>query len=232
MEPNTLGWEKSLRRAVTSGDVHEFRTLACPPRSDVNRVVECVATAGNPDMMRFIVSHPGFDAACESAAHALYIACKNNWHLCAFELLRSESVPRNYTDRKGFTPLGRAIVCNATQCVLLLIADRLVDIENVGPHGAKALMVATQYPCPGAMIAIHRSGRADVNARDEFGMTALMHACKLGNKDAVCCLVANRSVDTRVALADGRTAKDLAIECGHAKCVAHMHHIDMIEQCR
>lgn len=232
MDVNTAAWEQSLRRAVTSADAHQFSALVRLPESDVNRVVEYVATVGNRDMMRTIVSHPGFDATCESAAHALYIACKRNWHLCAEEMLRSEDVPRNYRDRDGYTPLGRAIVCNATQCVMLIATDMFVDVENVGPHGASALMVASQYPCPGALLAIHHSGRANVNARDELGMTALMYACKKGNNDAVCYLLVSRGINTHMSLADGRTAKDFAIEYGHAKCAAHLHYIDMMERYR
>lgn len=93
-----------------------------------------------------------------------------------------------------------------------------LNIEDRGPAGDTALHAATAWPCTDGILALLLEARADIEARDCIGCTALLCAARAGHKGTVAILV-DAGADVDAKSHDGSTALIFAAGAGHADLV-------------
>jgi ankyrin repeat protein len=115
----------------------------------------------------------------------------------------------------GFTALHLAVFGRQVETVQVLL-DRGADPEALARHADPNLRVRPLHTATafGGDVATARAllhGGADPNGRSASGSTPLHNAAQVGNRELVELLL-ERGADPAIALADGRTAADLAAD--------------------
>ena len=116
----------------------------------------------------------------------------------------------NQADDEGITALMSAIPKNNMNLFECLVYNRTIIIDQPDKRGMTALMWAVRYNnCPMIKILLDRG--ADVNKRNNSGMTPLMKAAHDGQIDVVQCLFDNANVAINQRTQAGLTALMFAV---------------------
>ena len=177
--------------------------------------------AGESIHMAVGVGH--IEAVKQHLAAGTDVNAKNEWegtplHMAAYEgekeiaeLLIANGADVNAKDRGGFMPLDVAIINENTEIVDLLR-------KHDGKSGAEdSIQVAASV---GNIEAVkqHLAAGADVNAKDDWGMTPLFYAAAEGHKEIVELLIA-ADADVNVADMSSMTPLHFAVVFGHKEIV-------------
>jgi ankyrin repeat protein len=164
---------------------------------------------GRVDEVQRLVSELGSDGLTVHEAAAVGDVAR------LAQLIGTDATVVNAWSTDGFQPLGLAAFFGRLQAVELLLA-----------HGAE---VNTQARNPMRVAALHAAlagsdheiarpliaAGADVNARQQGGVTPLQEAAMNGKPD-LCRLLLEHGADLSARDDEGRTAADLARKQGHA----------------
>ena len=142
-------------------------------------------------------------------------------------------------DTTGWTALHHAVFANSEECLryMLIYLKRKILIKKMkkkiinswDSSGSTALILAAKYHSTSYIARALLEHSADINVKDNFGMTAIMHACQENDKrqsvlDAILATKRTHSeyldLDTRDRA--GKTALDHAEDGGSRVCYRNL----------
>lgn len=145
------------------------------------------------------------------------IAAAGNNHLAVVRLLCERGADVNGVDCMGRTALYWASLEGQAATALYLLQQG-ADSVRVYQSRANALMISAFYGCLRVVKALLECGRQDIDARDEFGWTALWRACSNGHDGVAQALLA-AGADYEIPDHRMRTPRHIASLNGHQACV-------------
>lgn len=189
----------------------------------------------NADLVRALLARGADARAVSSDGDTALLMAAKAADVETMKLLIARGADVNLAHKVlGLTPLGNAVSANNLDAVRLLLASG-ADVRRPGMndsvrvrHGRLALqniwplLLAAPYGSPEMVETLLKAG-ADVNARDERGMSALMLAVASETQDVkvVDRLIAAGS-DVNVASGAGETALDWANKFGSGAVLARL----------
>ena len=176
--------------------------------------------AGNEAVIRYLVQQ-GADVGARSGQgyHALYyLILKQLKSLSLFNLLIDKGASPEALDGDGCPTIVRAAEHGLTSVVRLL-ANKDVDIASVNKKQQTALDLAAGKGHVDTIRVLLELG-AEVDHRDQFGFTPLLHATYCGHQASISILMDN-GADVKAVSLDGRNAVDLALSKGQ-KAIASL----------
>ena len=110
--------------------------------------------------------------------------------------------------------------------------DTLKEGQHPAPTGNDRLLIEAAIEDDAAALKELIAANANVNAHDEYGMTALHHAAGSGSRSCIRALVSSDQCDYLARDDFGRYASDLAIEWGRDYGVGRLLTKHQIRQAR
>ena len=214
------GNEPSKERKYIIGRLLEREGLDPNRRDkDLHTPLELAMWKGDEMAVRMLLSSPQVDANATTSPRAdpraptlgftpLILAAAKNWEAMVRLLLISGRVDVNARNQRGRTALtvacirgrmeatavllgsGKVEVSSYEEGVALLRACDQVDVNAADDWGSTAMHLAVIRNCPGTFGLILDSGRADIDARDHKGRTALWWALERGRDEMAASLLA------------------------------------------
>jgi len=163
------------------------------------------------------------DAGCEADAQdadqwtALHFAAFFG-HYTLVRLLLEAGYSVEKRTKDGQTPLHVAARAKSVQVVSMLLAHGC-DTETKTNDGLTSLHVAVYFGCDSNVVRTLIKGKADVNAKDTRGCTALSWAA-FGGFDIALSLLLKAKANPNTKDNEGRTALHYAARKGFESCVA------------
>ena len=142
---------------------------------------------------------------------ALMLACRKQLARTVSILLSCGTDP-NLQSKMGWTALMFSFVESVDDCIPLLLISAGADPNMQTRAGFTALMVAVCYN--GSGIEVLLNAKADMNAQDQLGNTALHHSASYGNLITTELLL-SAGADPSQINSVGETAVDMALDSQH-----------------
>ena len=137
----------------------------------------------------------------------------------ALESLLKAGASPNAAGRDGWTPLLSALLEGHTECVRLLLASPVIDVNQANKNGYTPLFIAVQKGLAECVRLLLASPSVDVNQANNEGATPLSFAAQKGQAECMRLLLASPSVDVNQASKDGFTPLYMAAQKGQAECM-------------
>ncbi|KAI5202583.1 hypothetical protein E4T39_04622 [Aureobasidium subglaciale] len=150
------------------------------------------SASGNNHIVEYLLSHDGVEinGRSMSGGTALIAACRaGNLKTCRQLLKAGADV--NLQDSEGDTSLIAAAISDKPEIVEILLKKHTVSPDTHGRRGRTALLAVVERGGKSAMktLKLLIQAKADLNARDDAGDTALHKASRAGSFDMVKLLV-------------------------------------------
>jgi ankyrin repeat protein len=180
------------------------------------RLIRAACHGDSQTLARLLRRGSRVDRYDSAGRNALFYAVSNG-HAPAVETLLQKGADRDQTyGRDGFTALLLAAGGGH-----LAVLDTLLDAgadPNMQPSGHTPLGLAVQRGITGAVPLLLARG-AQVDARNEQGLTALMMACWWGHAEIARALIA-AGAELEAVNVRGHSPLMIAAGCGHAEAVS------------
>jgi len=174
------------------------------------------AASGNlPALKALAAAHANVNVRASDGSTALIKAADNNRTDCVIFLIAVHANV-NAAARDGTTALmeAAALDCQAETKADLAKNEKSYEKQGVSDAGEKLEAAYSNLPVVKSLIA----ARADVNAKEDMGDTALIMACGNGSVNAVRALIAAHA-DVNAKDNFGGTALQAAAHNGYKDCV-------------
>ncbi|WP_055325567.1 ankyrin repeat domain-containing protein [Ralstonia solanacearum] len=182
-----------------------------------------MAETGKADPLAILLqSHPHLAVAVNANGTNLLASAAKRGHLEVVDLMlaRPEShLLINQTNKRGETPLQRAVEAGHAAVVEALLGHAEIDPNAVGKHGQTPLHVAAGKRHAGIARALVAHPSTDVNRQDRDRNTALHVAVRKRGADVAGVLLGHPHVDPNLSNAKHHTPLTMAIAKLHVDCV-------------
>ncbi|KAG2004358.1 ankyrin repeat domain-containing protein 50 [Coprinopsis cinerea AmutBmut pab1-1] len=236
-------WGKTaLIHAVTIGSVPLVEQLLRHPDVDVNvgdnngntALIHASGERGSVGsaLVRLLLQVDGIqvNAANRRGQTALIAACDWSHHSTDIveQLLKRGDLDVNAANAVGDTALICAVRAHDVPVVRLLLQVDGIQVNAANRAGQTALIAAWQYDyhgvdCVASLVQeLLKFGDLDVNVRDGWGNTPLIHAARRNIPDTVNRLLQSVGIQVNVANGDGHTALMVASRIGHGTIVKQL----------
>jgi len=185
-----------------------------------------LAEAGKAEALaHWLQSYPRLATAVNANGTTLLASAAKRGHVEVVNLMlaRPESARLiNQANRRGETPLQRAVEAGRTAVVEALLQHAEINPNRVDQRGQTLLHIAvgSQHVGIASALAVHR--RTNVNQAGPDGNTALHRAAYKGRPDMLRTLLGDDRVDPNLPNAKGHTPLAIAIGKLHIDCVREL----------
>lgn len=169
--------------------------------------LQYAATANNPDLMAILCKNNPTAANVPDASGntPLIYAAQNNFLKQARVLLNNGANPNYRNPATGLSALATAAAEGHTDMVRLLVQQGKANINLPDLNGRTPIMYAIEQNKPESVRTLLQL-KADPNAADHTGATALMRASAKGNTEIMDLLLRNKNTNQQAQDLQGRDA--------------------------
>lgn len=176
------------------------------------------------EIVKFLVEKgANIEPICKECDHlncsALLVACFRSEYYNNLEVvnyLLDNGADINRQNSKGYTPLMLACKNNSrknSEQLIKLLINRGADTCICSKSGKTALIVACKYKSNSTILEmILKSGKIDINARDNEGNTALMMVCGRSYNISIMKLLLKNGSNPNIKNNNGNTVLDLSVD--------------------
>ncbi|MCD9227658.1 ankyrin repeat domain-containing protein, partial [Ralstonia pseudosolanacearum] len=197
--------------------------LKTDPEKKAQKQAFAMAEAGKADRLEALLqSHPHLATAVNANGTTLLSSAAKRGHLQVVHLMlgRPESsILINQANKRGETPLQRAVEAGRTGVVEVLLQQAGINPNVVDGHGQTPLHVAVGKRHLDLTRALVAHPGTEVNRRDRDDNTALHLAVRKRGPDVAGVLLSHPGVDPNLPNAEHHTPLTMAIVELHVDCV-------------
>ncbi|MEF9417094.1 ankyrin repeat domain-containing protein [Ralstonia sp. SM1864_UCD524_TZ4] len=207
-----------------SGLTKGFNALfkADPEKAALRQAFSMAETGKAESLAGLLQSHPHLVMAVNANGTTLLASAAKRGHLEVVRLIlaRPESaILINQINKRGETPLQRAVEAGRTAVVGALLQHAEIDPNRVDKHGQTPLHIAAGNRHADITRALVEHPRTEVNRPDRDGNTALHLAVRKRGLDAAGELLRHPHIDPNQPNAKHHTPLTMAIAKLHVDCV-------------
>ena len=181
----------------------------------LNFALTDAAQTGNIPAMEKLLAKGANLNHCDRSGITIAREAAHQPHVLQF--LINCGAPLDARDRSGHTPLAMACMYNCTEGVRLLLANGANP--NNKDHAKITPLIEAAYENADSQLVQHLlDARAEVNAQDVWGRTALMGAAHKNNIE-VATLLVQAGADKNLLNKDGKSALNIAEQHGYQEMI-------------